>query len=145
MNIEAIYKKYNINLQRSGNKYKSTCPFHNEDTPSFFVYEDGSYHCFGCSAHGTLNDFVNKFDTNINKYLIAKTLDTISDVRYTNIIDSLERKLLKILEGKDVNTKYKIWKRFDLEFSVLIDTDNIVKRSINFLANIDEVLHDAER
>jgi len=28
------------------------CPFHNEKTPSFVLYPDGSYHCFGCGKNG---------------------------------------------------------------------------------------------
>jgi DNA primase len=36
---------------------KGCCPFHNEKTPSFTVYEDG-YHCFGCGAHGDAIGFV---------------------------------------------------------------------------------------
>lgn len=28
------------------------CPFHAERTASFKVYGDGTYHCFGCGAHG---------------------------------------------------------------------------------------------
>jgi DNA primase len=35
------------------------CPFHNESTPSFHATDDkGTYHCFGCGAHGTSIDFV---------------------------------------------------------------------------------------
>ena len=42
-----------MNLRRKGSLYSSSCPFHNEKTPSFFVYpESNSYHCFGCGAHG---------------------------------------------------------------------------------------------
>jgi DNA primase len=37
---------------------KGCCPFHNEKTPSFYVYEDGQYHCFGCGAHGDAISFV---------------------------------------------------------------------------------------
>lgn len=33
------------------------CPFHNEKTPSFKVYEK-DYHCFGCGAHGDVITFV---------------------------------------------------------------------------------------
>ena len=31
---------------------KICCPIHNEKTPSFQVYSDGHWHCFGCNAHG---------------------------------------------------------------------------------------------
>ena len=27
------------------------CPFHNEKTPSFYIFPDNSAHCFGCGAH----------------------------------------------------------------------------------------------
>lgn len=37
------------------------CPFHNDSTPSFVIYPDNSYHCYGCSAHGNnAIDFVMK-------------------------------------------------------------------------------------
>ena len=28
------------------------CPIHNERTPSFVLYPDNSFHCFGCKANG---------------------------------------------------------------------------------------------
>jgi DNA primase len=46
-----------VKLARSGRQMKGCCPFHNEKTPSFYVYEDG-YHCFGCGAHGDAIGFV---------------------------------------------------------------------------------------
>ena len=46
-----------VKLSRSGRNWKGCCPFHNEKTPSFYVYEDG-YHCFGCAAHGDAISFV---------------------------------------------------------------------------------------
>ena len=46
-----------VKLARSGRNMKGNCPFHNEKTPSFYVYEDG-YHCFGCGAHGDAISFV---------------------------------------------------------------------------------------
>src|SRR6476469_9683071 len=45
-------------LARSGRQWKVCCPFHGEKTPSFYVYEDGHYHCFGCGAHGDAIGFV---------------------------------------------------------------------------------------
>jgi DNA primase len=48
-----------VKLTRSGRDQKGCCPFHNEKTPSFYVYEDG-FHCFGCGAHGDVITFVMK-------------------------------------------------------------------------------------
>ena len=39
-------------------RWKGCCPFHGEKTPSFYVYDDGHYHCFGCGAHGDAIGFV---------------------------------------------------------------------------------------
>ena len=46
-----------VRLARTGRNLKGNCPFHNEKTPSFYVYED-AYHCFGCGAHGDVLSFV---------------------------------------------------------------------------------------
>jgi len=54
------------------------CPFHNDSTPSFHIYPDNSWHCFGCQAHGAnAIDFVLKKDKNMTfpeavKYLIGQ-------------------------------------------------------------------------
>jgi DNA primase len=36
----------------SGGRQVGCCPFHNEDSPSFNVYDDNHYFCFGCKVHG---------------------------------------------------------------------------------------------
>ncbi len=46
-----------VRLSKSGRNWKGNCPFHNEKTPSFYVYED-AYHCFGCGVHGDAISFV---------------------------------------------------------------------------------------
>lgn len=65
--IEAIKQRVNIadliaetvELKRSGRALLGLCPFHSEKTPSFSVNEqEGYYHCFGCSKHGSVFDFV---------------------------------------------------------------------------------------
>ncbi|MFW5833930.1 MAG: DNA primase [Pseudomonadota bacterium] len=48
-----------VRLQRAGPTWKGLCPFHKEKTPSFTVTEArGTYHCFGCGAHGNGIDFL---------------------------------------------------------------------------------------
>ena len=52
-----------VTLKKSGREYKACCPFHGEKTPSFWVSPDKQfYHCFGCSAHGTVLGFLMNHD-----------------------------------------------------------------------------------
>lgn len=48
-----------VRLARSGREQKGCCPFHNEKTPSFYVYED-HFHCFSCGEHGDVITWVMK-------------------------------------------------------------------------------------
>ncbi|MCX6766834.1 MAG: CHC2 zinc finger domain-containing protein [Candidatus Moranbacteria bacterium] len=42
-----------LDLRPSGKNFVSLCPFHDEKTPSFFIFpKDGKFHCFGCREHG---------------------------------------------------------------------------------------------
>jgi DNA primase len=49
-----------VRLTRRGKQATGLCPFHNEKSPSFHVYDDDEphYHCFGCGAHGDAITFV---------------------------------------------------------------------------------------
>lgn len=48
-----------MKLRRNGNEWVACCPFHNERTPSFTIYEGGKrFKCFGCGASGDVLDFV---------------------------------------------------------------------------------------
>lgn len=50
-----------VRLTKNGRNWKGCCPFHNEKTPSFYVYDD-HYHCFGCGAHGDAIGFTMQGD-----------------------------------------------------------------------------------
>lgn len=68
----------------SGGKIMFICPFHKEREPSFVVYPDGSWHCFGCRKHGNdIIDFVkHKIGVSRSKALI-QFIKTISrDIKH---------------------------------------------------------------
>jgi len=82
-----------VPLQKSSGNYRGCCPFHNEKTPSFYVYSD-HFHCFGCRAHGDAIEFIRKqvglgfIDT--LKWLGQKTGTDVSEL--TRDVDSHEKK-----------------------------------------------------
>jgi DNA primase len=41
-----------IALRASGNRFEGLCPLHSEKSPSFAVYSNQRYYCFGCKAYG---------------------------------------------------------------------------------------------
>ena len=54
--LQAVVSR-RVKLARSGRNMKGCCPFHDEKSASFYVYED-HFHCFGCGAHGDAVSFV---------------------------------------------------------------------------------------
>src|SRR5689334_879838 len=52
-----------LSLKKSGRNYKANCPFHKENTPSFFILPDiNRYHCFGCGKTGDIIDLVQELE-----------------------------------------------------------------------------------
>lgn len=52
-----------VKLRRAGRAWMALCPFHQEKSPSFNVDDGrGTYHCFGCAAHGSVFDWVMHVD-----------------------------------------------------------------------------------
>ena len=59
--VELVQQR--IPLKRAGREYQSTCPFHDEKTPSFTVSPGKQfYHCFGCGAHGNAIGFMMEYE-----------------------------------------------------------------------------------
>jgi len=52
-----------VSLKKAGRDFKACCPFHSEKTPSFVVSREKQlYHCFGCSASGSVISFLMDYD-----------------------------------------------------------------------------------
>ncbi|HET7767792.1 MAG TPA: CHC2 zinc finger domain-containing protein [Chloroflexota bacterium] len=58
-----VVRSRGVDLRPSGALLVGACPFHDDQEPSFTVYEsDDHWHCFGCAAHGDVIDFVMRFE-----------------------------------------------------------------------------------
>lgn len=58
-----INQLYSGRLRKVGRRFTGLCPFHEERTPSFVIYDNNSFHCFGCQTHGNnAIDFLMKLE-----------------------------------------------------------------------------------
>ena len=74
VDIVTLIQNY-VPLTKSGNRYRGSCPFHNEKTPSFFVFPGkGNYYCFGCKATGDVIDFLK----NYNRLSFVESLELLA-------------------------------------------------------------------
>ena len=63
-----------VQLRKSGTRYVGCCPFHNERTPSFYVFpQTGTFKCFGCDEGGDVFHFLQK-SNGISFHEAAKSL-----------------------------------------------------------------------
>ena len=58
IDLVSVVESAGVELKRSGTRHVGLCPFHTERTPSFFVFPDGHYKCWGCGSYGDVIDFV---------------------------------------------------------------------------------------
>ena len=55
-----IEQLYSNQLRKFGGRFNGLCPFHKERTPSFFIFPDNRFYCYGCNENGDSIDFLMK-------------------------------------------------------------------------------------
>ncbi len=106
--IEDVISGY-VSLKRRGNTSVGLCPFHNEKTPSFTVYNDTqSFYCFGCGAGGDAVTFIKKIE-NLDYMDAVKALAERAGMQMpqdANFDDSIAKKRRRILEINRETAKF---------------------------------------
>ncbi len=99
LDIVDVISSY-LKLEKAGRNFKALCPFHQEKTPSFFIFpERQSWRCFGCGAGGDLFSFMMKKEGTD----FGETLKMLADKAGV----SLERKR-EAVESKLTDRLYQI-------------------------------------
>ena len=105
--IEDIISTY-VTLKKRGNPSVGLCPFHNEKTPSFTVYNDTqSFYCFGCGAGGDAIGFIRKIE-NLDYIDAVKLLAQRAGMQMPQdgFDDSISKKRRRILEINRESAKF---------------------------------------
>ncbi|MFD2704196.1 DnaB-like helicase C-terminal domain-containing protein [Salibacterium lacus] len=92
-----------VALKKSGRIYKGACPFHDDNTPSFAVYEqDNRFHCFGCGETGDAVDYVMKSRSYPSHLEAMQELAQRYNLQLQDVdTESIKRKNAKKKEEKD--------------------------------------------
>ena len=76
-----------VKLRKSGTRYVGCCPFHNERTPSFYVFPNSdTFKCFGCGEGGDVIHFIEKKE---NKTFV-EAVKTLADKAHIEIEEQEE-------------------------------------------------------
>lgn len=108
---------------RQGRTQKGLCPFHNEKTPSFVVYDDTqSFYCFGCGAGGDIISFIMKSE-NLDyveavKYLADKAGMSMPEDGFD---DSVYKKKKRILEANKESARFFYQQLFEKKNKFALD------------------------
>lgn len=60
IDLVSVVESSGVELVQRGTRHCGLCPFHNEKTPSFYIFSDNHFKCFGCGEHGDCIDFIQK-------------------------------------------------------------------------------------
>ena len=61
IDLASVVEAAGVELKQRGTRHVGLCPFHDEKTPSFYVFPDGHYKCWGCGEYGDSIDFTQKY------------------------------------------------------------------------------------
>jgi len=153
VNVESLYRSAGITLEAYGTRWRAPCPFHTEKDPSFVVYPDGGFHCFGCSAHGSARDIQKRFNINYQPFPgLDNAKDPLTD-KLSQILSRFEDELSLLTIDLDMDVKCFAYDQFDvikldaralLEDieTTLVDLTGFVTRRIRKLkASVEEKQH----
>lgn len=160
--IDDIIKNYDIvdfislilEIKKSGLGFFSKCPFHNENTSSFYISKKSQrYYCFGCHKTGNIINFIMEYkkcnfisalkilsnkNINENNLISYKKKNDIFDYFNKMLINKKKININNFLELRGINLKSII--KFKLGI-IKLESKNIKNKNIEFFLSKIGILH----
>ena len=100
-----------LQLYKKGDRYTGLCPFHEEKTPSFTIFENGRFRCFGCGASGDGVDLVAQamnIPLKEAAFLIAKNYGLHFDKPDS---PKVKKRLEDINRDRELMNQFRLWRQ----------------------------------
>ena len=110
VNLPALVESTGVELRQRGNKFVGLCPIHGEDHPSFYVFADNHFKCFGCGEYGDAVDFLR----------LVYGYDFIEALKHLGINGQLTTQQRREIERKKKIDAARLQRERDLIFTLSI-------------------------
>lgn len=117
MDAFEFYVSQGCQLEPAGERWRAPCPFpdHNETKPSFMVYPDGGFHCFGCGKHGNSpNDFLRLTGQNAVFLVPMENMKQKPFINLDKLFNKEERNLDFLMHTKDLDKVLNLYDKLDI-------------------------------
>jgi DNA primase len=101
-----LVQRHGVELKKSGRSYRGLCPFHNEKSPSFYVWaEERRFKCFGCQAGGDGISFVQRL---LGKSFVETVQDLAKElgVDLEASVDPAQKEKQQVKEATDFAARH---------------------------------------
>ena len=99
-----IYGQYVQGLKKVGDKYVGLCCLHSEKSPSFTIYPDGRYQCFGCGSAHNIFGLVQKMDNCDFAAAVEKVRREVGESNWDKTRQTVESVFKPVAESKTYKT-----------------------------------------
>jgi len=106
VSLVAVVESAGVELRHQGNRHVGPCPFHAEDIPSFYVFDDGHFKCFGCGEHGDVIDFVQKLHSCDFKEALI-----ILGIKQEKLTSQKRKEIKQLKRKRGLVKAFKRWER----------------------------------
>lgn len=104
IDLVQVVEQAGVELRRQGSRHVGQCPFHEDKTPSFYVFDDGHFKCFGCGEHGDVIDFVQK----LNRYDFKEALKILG-IEEGRLAPQERKAVRKLRHGRELVQDFRQW------------------------------------